>query len=70
LSPPTAIIEIGGYLETKIAAFKAHTTQAPLRPLFETYARQRGPQEMFHLAASVNPGLIQQETDLFAGVQE
>jgi LmbE family N-acetylglucosaminyl deacetylase len=70
LSPATAIIEIGDYLETKIAAFKAHTTQAPLWPLFETTVRQRGPQELFHLAASVNPGLIRQETDLFAGVND
>jgi LmbE family N-acetylglucosaminyl deacetylase len=70
LSPATAVIEIGDYLETKIAAFKAHTTQAPLWPLFEKHVRQRGRQEMFHLAASSNPGLIQQETDLFAGVTE
>jgi LmbE family N-acetylglucosaminyl deacetylase len=70
LSPATAIIEIGDYLETKIAAFKAHTTQAPLWSLVEAHFRQRGRNEMFHLAASVNPGLIKQETDLFTGVSE
>jgi len=70
LPPATAIIEIGDYLETKIAAFKAHTSQAPLWPLFESHVRQRGRQEMFHLAARVTPGLIEQETDLFTGIKE
>ena len=70
LPPATAIIEIGDYLETKIAAFKAHTSQAPLWSLFESHLRGRGRQEMFHLAARITPGLIEQETDLFAGVRE
>ena len=70
LPPATAIIEIGDYLDTKIAAFKAHTSQAPLWPLFESHVRQRGGQEMFHLVARLTPGLIEQETDLFAGVNE
>jgi LmbE family N-acetylglucosaminyl deacetylase len=70
LSPATAIVDIGDYLETKIAAFKAHTTQAPLWPLFENHVRQRGPKEMFHLAASLHEELARRETDLFAGVTE
>jgi LmbE family N-acetylglucosaminyl deacetylase len=70
LPPATAIIEIGDYLETKIAAFKAHTSQAPLWLQFESHVRQRGRQEMFHLAARVTPGLIEQETDLFAGIKD
>ena len=69
LPPATAIVEIGDYLETKIAAFKAHTSQAPLWPLFEGNVRQRGRQEMFHLAASVKAGPAVQETDLFTGVE-
>jgi LmbE family N-acetylglucosaminyl deacetylase len=69
LPPATAVIEIGDYLETKIAAFKAHTSQAPLWPLFESHVRLRGRQEMFHLAARATPGAIEQETDLFAGVE-
>ena len=69
LPPATAIIEIGDYLDTKIAAFKAHASQAPLWPLFESHVRQRGRQEMFHLAARLTPGLIEQETDLFAGIK-
>jgi LmbE family N-acetylglucosaminyl deacetylase len=70
LPPATAVIEIGEYLETKIAAFKAHTSQAPLWTLFESHVRLRGRQEVFHLAARVTPGLIEQETDLFAGVNQ
>ena len=60
---------IGGHLETKIGAFKAHTSQQPLWPLFEQYARKRGSREMFHLAAAIKPEFAQ-ETDLFAGVSD
>jgi len=69
LAPATAIIDIGGHLETKIGAFKAHTSQQPLWPLFEQYARKRGSREMFHLAAAIKPEFAQ-ETDLFAGVSD
>lgn len=70
LAPATAIIEIGDYLETKIAAFKAHATQASLWPLVEERLRRRGPKELFHLAAAIQAGPIRQETDLFEGVSE
>jgi len=70
LPPATAVVDIGDYLETKIAAFKAHTTQAPLWPQFESHVRQRGQHELFHLAARATPGLIEQETDLFAGTKD
>jgi LmbE family N-acetylglucosaminyl deacetylase len=70
LSTATAIIEVGQYLETKLEAFKAHATQAPLFPLFESRMRQHGGQERFHLAASVSSGQAQPETDLFAGIEE
>jgi len=69
-APITAVIDIGQHLETKLAAFKAHTSQAPLWPRFEAHVRQRGRREMFHLASSVAPGPITQETDLFAGITE
>ena len=68
-SAPTARIDIGNFLEAKIAAFKAHTSQGPLWPRFEENMRQRARQEMFHLAASRSSS-IAQETDLFAGVSE
>jgi LmbE family N-acetylglucosaminyl deacetylase len=70
LAPTTTVVEIGQYLETKIAAFKAHASQAPLWPLFESHVRRRGSKEMFHLAASIHLRPIEHETDLFVGVAE
>ena len=67
-APITAVIDIGKYYETKIRAFRAHKTQAPLFPLFEANIARRGKQEMFHLAASSKLGRIANETDLFAGI--
>ncbi|HEY6350730.1 MAG TPA: PIG-L family deacetylase [Candidatus Angelobacter sp.] len=70
-SPFSAIIELGKEgLETKIAAFKCHVSQAPLFPIFEETMRGRGSQELFHLAASSTPGKVMMETDLFAGIKE
>ena len=63
--PATAIVDIGEHLETKIAAFKAHTSQAPLWQLFEDNVRRRGPREMFHLAAQIEASPLTPETDLF-----
>ncbi len=70
LPPITATIDITQYLDTKIAAFKAHQSQAPLFPIFENTIRQRGTNEMFHLAARINPGPVPVETDLFSGVAD
>jgi len=70
LSPATAVIEIGKHLETKITAFKAHTSQAPLWTLFESHVRPRGTKELFHLAASTGMQPAHMETDLFEGVKE
>jgi LmbE family N-acetylglucosaminyl deacetylase len=69
-APPTTVIEIGEYVEAKIAAFKAHKSQAPLWPILEDNVRKREKNEMFHLAASVNPVSMNGETDVFAGVSE
>jgi LmbE family N-acetylglucosaminyl deacetylase len=68
LPPQTACIDITDYLETKLRAFKAHTTQAPLVPVLEGTLRQRGNYEVYHLAANAVPGLMQMEADLFDGV--
>lgn len=70
LAPITAAIEIGPYLETRAAAFRAHVSQGPLFELFEKNVRQQGTKEFFHLAASTKLGPAEQETDLFAGVTE
>jgi LmbE family N-acetylglucosaminyl deacetylase len=69
LAPITATIDIGKYLEKKIAAFKAHTSQSPLWPLFESHMRGRGTEEKFHLAANVVMGPLKDETDLFEGIE-
>jgi LmbE family N-acetylglucosaminyl deacetylase len=69
-SPPTTTIEIGKYLQTKIDAFKAHTSQSPLFARIEENLTRLGPREMFHLAASANFAQVVPETDLFAGIQE
>jgi LmbE family N-acetylglucosaminyl deacetylase len=70
-SPSTARLELKPEeLETKIAAFKCHTTQAPLFPFFENTVRQRGHLELFHLAASAKPGKVEVERDLFEGVKD
>jgi len=68
--PPTTTIQIGKYLQTKIDAFKAHTSQAPLFARVEDNLKRLGGEEYFHLAASVNPVAVSPETDLFAGIRE
>lgn len=70
LPPTTAIIDVSGDFDLKVEAFKAHTTQAPLVPIFENSLKQRGRQELFHLAAAITPRQIEIEHDLFAGVIE
>jgi LmbE family N-acetylglucosaminyl deacetylase len=69
-SVATAVIEVGQYLQTKLEAFKAHTTQAPLFAMFESRMRQYGGQERFHLAASMSAPSAQMETDLFEGINQ
>jgi LmbE family N-acetylglucosaminyl deacetylase len=69
-SPTTAVIQIGRHLETKIAAFESHTTQAPVFPLVREHILARAREERFHLAARSAPAAIQMETDLFDCVKE
>ncbi len=68
--PFTARIEIGRYLEAKIAAFHAHQTQAPVFPIFDAHVQKLGNPELFHLAANVVLGAVRIETDLFEGVEQ
>jgi LmbE family N-acetylglucosaminyl deacetylase len=70
LPPITTVVEIGSYLENKLDAFRAHTTQQPLWAMFEEHARKRGGRELFHLAAAVQKNPVLPESDLFAGVTE
>jgi LmbE family N-acetylglucosaminyl deacetylase len=68
--PCTATIDIAAFLETKIKAFRAHATQSPLMELFEKSMRKFGSTELFHLAATNRPSMLEQETDLFTGLSD
>jgi LmbE family N-acetylglucosaminyl deacetylase len=70
LPPATAVIDIAEHVETKIRAFRSHTSQAPLFLRFEAAVRARGQSEFFHLAAANTPRKMENETDLFSGVTE
>ena len=71
LAPTTAIIELKPHeIDAKIAAFKLHTSQAPLFGFFGATMGRRGKMEMFHLANSIKPSKVEMETDLFEGVEE
>jgi LmbE family N-acetylglucosaminyl deacetylase len=68
-SPITTVIDITNHLVAKVAAFEAHTTQAPVFPLVKETILTRSPQEMFHLAATSHPRRVAEETDLLEGVE-
>src|ERR1700756_1853073 len=68
-APVTTVIDIRNHLITKIAAFEAHTTQAPVFPLVKETILARSPQERFHLAATTAPQTMALETDLLAGLE-
>lgn len=70
LPPISATLQIGELVETKLAAFKAHVSQAPLWPRLEESLRKQPAQERYHLAASAKIGAAVEETDLFAGIVE
>jgi LmbE family N-acetylglucosaminyl deacetylase len=72
ISPPpiTTVIQIGDYLNTKIAAFEIHATQAPVFPTVKKHILARGSTEMFHLAATSTSRSVVQETDLFADLKK
>jgi LmbE family N-acetylglucosaminyl deacetylase len=67
LAPVTARIDVRRYIDTKIEAFRAHSSQLPL---LEKYGDRslRQAEELFHLAAILVPQAAAEETDLFAGV--
>ena len=69
-APASAVIPIGDYLDTKVAAFKAHTTQSPVFPTVIPAILARGREERFHLVARSEPSDIKVENDLLEGVHE
>jgi LmbE family N-acetylglucosaminyl deacetylase len=71
LAPATTILDLQPHeIDAKIAAFKCHTSQAPLFGFFEETIRRRAHKEVFHLANSSKPRKVEMENDLFAGVGE
>jgi len=71
LPPWSARIEIGKRgLETKVKAFRSHTSQSPLFERVEKMFRQNGEKELFHLGAAYPPRQMKAEEDLFEGVTE
>jgi LmbE family N-acetylglucosaminyl deacetylase len=72
VSPPpcTTTIDIAQFVEGKINASREHVTQAPLMARFAKAMRQFGNKELFHLAATNEPIVLELETDLLAGIQK
>jgi len=70
LPPATTAIDISDYWQQKLNAFRAHTTQTPLFPIFEKNVSSSGCLELFHLAAAITPRQIELETDLLSGVTD
>jgi LmbE family N-acetylglucosaminyl deacetylase len=67
-SPITAAVDVGQQIETKLAAFKAHTSQNALFPILEEHVRKNGRHEYYHLAASLLSTPTVVEKDLFDAV--
>lgn len=69
-SPATTVIQIGDYVNTKVAAFAAHASQAPVFPIVRDTILARTRQELFHLTATSKPTVGVMETDLLENVVE
>jgi LmbE family N-acetylglucosaminyl deacetylase len=72
VSPPpcTATIDISSFIEGKIRAAGEHATQAPLMERFAKTIRKFMDKELFHLAATNQPSVLETETDLLAGITD
>jgi LmbE family N-acetylglucosaminyl deacetylase len=68
LAPTSATLDIHEFVEGKVRAFQAHTTQTS--PIVEKVIRQQGGIETYHLAAACGMHAVQTEDDLFASVVE
>jgi len=69
-APATTVLEIGDYVNTKVAAFAAHASQAPVFPMVRDTILARAKQELFHLAATSRPSKAVVEMDLLENVVE
>ncbi len=69
-APWTTILDIRAVRDRKQAAFKAHTSQAPLLATANLVFQDHGDDERYTLAYTTAPQPAIQTTDLFAGVAE
>lgn len=72
VSPPpcSATIDIQTFIEDKIRAFQAHTTQDPWWKPYAKAMRLFGGKELLPLAAADQPIAMETETDLLNGLSE
>ena len=69
-APVSCEIDVAGYVEEKLRAFRQHHSQQQLFETFEGYLRRRPEVELFQLAASSELRNCALETDLFEGIKE
>ena len=68
LAPWTHTLDIRSVLQTKMEAFKAHASQAPLMEQTRAMFDEHGQWERYLLAAAITPQPATQNDDLFAGL--
>lgn len=68
LSPWTVVLDIRAVQERKAAAFRAHTSQAPLMEKTKALFEEHGTHEFYTLLAAEEPQPAHQATDLFEGL--
>jgi LmbE family N-acetylglucosaminyl deacetylase len=67
-APYTVTLDIRTVLAKKLAAFKLHTSQAPLIEKTKVFFEEHGNEEHYVLAAAAKPQAAKQVTDLFEGL--
>jgi LmbE family N-acetylglucosaminyl deacetylase len=67
-APWTLTLDISSVFEKKMAAFRKHTSQAPLEEQIRGIFLTHGQNERYALAAAVVPQPAAQSTDMFEGV--
>jgi LmbE family N-acetylglucosaminyl deacetylase len=69
-APWSLKLDVSGVFERKIAAFEAHTSQAPVMEKIGDVWRRHGQTEVYTLAAAVSAQMVRQSTDMFEDVVE
>lgn len=67
-APWTVQLDIRDVLQTKMAAFREHTSQAPLMERTREFFQEHGGWEFYSLAADTKPQEARLGNDLFAGL--